>query len=249
MELERYLFFDECGDPVNGYAGKKRTAIFFVSCVHSNSINNIEITHNEICEKVSRKKLHYDGLNEENRKIALTHLLNSNLKLDVAISFTNNFTETKKVFSLLEEKGETFKFDNGANYKTFSEMCQTEMYAKLAWLIFADDSNYKSENYQRPLRLLQQANENPIIQFDPISTIAIKTWKIIHLDRQLKQFNLKTTPQPKKSKGTELADILVSGFKDNIIANTINIFNNTYISEFYTTGNTISLTRRIRVTS
>lgn len=243
--LEKYFFFDECGDPVNGYCGKNKTPIFFVGCIHTENIMSVDAVHSRICDLIDKESLHYDKLSKKARLTSWKILTESSLKLDVGISQTTNFEATKKVFTEVERKGDVFRL-GAAEYSKFDEMCQTQMFAMMTWLIFAGESSVAdSLLYEKPVRLLSSAKENPVIEFDKSSRVNIDVWKNIHLDRQLKKYGLSCTPVSTKSKGTELADILVSGYRDRYLRRlkSWKKFQNITESFFSTSGDSIKMLR------
>ncbi|MEK6957632.1 MAG: DUF3800 domain-containing protein [archaeon] len=222
FEPEKYIYFDESGDPEEGLPQKSKP-IFFVGCVHSNSHDEIIKVHSNIRKKLNTnlRELHYGDIRSyKRREIAWENLLNSDLKLDVAVSFTNNFSSLKNEFQKMEKEGKSFEFSTGAKYKYFSEMCQTEMYAKLVWLLFAEAPTNEYEGYERQIRYMEQNNMVPQIEYhnspknkDKSSDrVNIDIWGKIHLKKQLKELYQK--PEETNSEGVQLADILVGGFKD-----------------------------------
>jgi hypothetical protein len=244
MSLEKFLFFDECGDPVNGYGGKRNAPIFFIGCVHTASLDEINKIHSKICSIIQKDNLHFDNLSIKARATAWKMLVDSSLKLDIGVSITNNFNETKKIFSEIENHGGIFKL-GAATYKKFDEMCQTEMFAKMTWLIFVGNSSVVGHPmYEEPVRQLANAKENPVIEYERSTRVNVDVWKKIHLDRQLVKYGLSCVPVETQSKGTELADILVSGYRDNFLSNGKKI--PTIIeSLFGTTGDSIWMERDI----
>ena len=136
-------------------------------------------------------------------------------------------------------------------YRNVSHMCQTEMCAKLTWGIFGGHKIGNKEELE--LKKLQKNRQNPIIEYNPSTNIDVSQWQI-HLDAQIKKYGLTIAPKPTKSKGTQLADILSSGFKDFVIKNKKQIPNyyirrsgkpHLKVSRFITNGNKITLAGKV----
>lgn len=245
--ISSYFFFDERGDPINGYEGTDGyTYLFFIGCVHTDDLQKVELAHKKICGALGKPQnyiINYKRLGSkkeriEKSKIILPLLLSSDLMLDFSIMCTKEFDALRKEVSKFEQAKKLFDVGH-AKYSNFSKMCVTELASKIHWLVWRG-----LKDDEEPLKILAKQNRVPTIEYDFLkknnaskSPLFDQTqWENAHLKSQLQKHKLTWKISGTKSKGVQIADLLVGIFSELDLMNKQSAFTsrpNVALSKFY----------------